>query len=94
MSYSYHLTPIFYKQLSNTPNIKNIIRQDIPGDKLSNPNSVIDFVIGGTQAIPVPVPWFFKGDNAHHFDLARPGSQADKKIQDAVTNIKNNGVKN
>jgi len=34
------------------------------------------------------------GNNAHHFDLARPGSQADKKIQDAVTNITNNGVKN
>ena len=79
-----------YKQLSNTPNIKNIIRQDISGDLLSNSRSSIDFTWGGIKAA-LPI---LDGDNSHHFDLARPGSKADKDIQNAVTNITNNGVKN
>ncbi|PWJ59912.1 RHS repeat-associated protein [Dyadobacter jejuensis] len=76
-----------YQQLSGSKNIKNIIRIDIPNDGLSNPNSEGSFNWGGLKAI-------WNGDNAAHFDLARPGVEADKKIQQAVDQIKKGGVKN
>jgi RHS repeat-associated protein len=72
-----------YKQLSGNKNIKNIIRIDIPNDKLSNPESLMEFIQGG---------WQNRNDNGPHFDLARPGT--DKAIQQAVDQIKKEGVKN
>jgi RHS repeat-associated protein len=72
-----------YQQLSGNKNIKNIIRIDIPTDKLSNPESLMEFIQGG---------WQNRNDSGPHFDLARPGT--DKAIQQAVDQIKKDGVKN
>ena len=74
-----------YRQLSGNKNIKNIIRIDIPNDLLSNPKSMMDFINGG---------WQNRNDNGPHFDLARPGADTDKKIQQSVDQIKKEGVKN
>ena len=35
-----------------------------------------------------------RGDDGPHFDLARPGQEANQAIQDAVNKIKEGGVKN
>ena len=75
-----------YKQLSANKNIKNIIRIDIEGDKLSNPKSFSEFVKGGFQNMDV--------ENGPHFDLARPGTKTDQRIQEAVNMIKRQGVEN
>ncbi len=74
-----------FKQLSGNENIKNIIRIDIEGDKLSNPSSLMEYIQGAFQN---------SGDDGPHFDLARPGQEADQAIQDAVNRIKEGGVKN
>ncbi len=74
-----------YKELSGNKNIRNIIRIDIPNDKLSNPKSLMEFIKGG---------WQNKNDSGPHFDLARPGQEADKKIQQSVEQIKKEGIKN
>jgi RHS repeat-associated protein len=76
-----------YKQLSGNKNIKNIIRIDIPNDMLSNPSSDGGFNLGGLQNSPL-----WDGNNGPHFDLARPGT--DNAIQQAVDQIKKEGVKN
>nr|WP_255498757.1 alpha/beta hydrolase [Dysgonomonas sp. ZJ709] len=68
--------------------IGKIIRHDIEGDLLSNPKSQIEFLKGGIQSAPI----IGDGDNAPHFDLARPGSEADKKIESVGQKLKNNGV--
>jgi len=75
------------KQLKDNKNIKNVIRYDIKGDLLSNPQDVYDFIKGGIQAQR-------EGDNAHHFDAARPGKEADQLIQTIITWLKQQGVKN
>jgi len=74
-----------FQQLSVNENIKNIIRIDIEGDALSNPESLMEYIYGGIQNIP---------DGGPHYDLARPGSDADKAIRDAVNQIIKEGVKN
>ncbi|MBK7909391.1 RHS repeat-associated core domain-containing protein [Candidatus Pollutiaquabacter sp.] len=74
-----------FKQLSGNKNIKNIIRIDIPNDKFSNPGTSMEYILGG---------WQNRNENGPHFDLARPGIESDKRIQQAVDQIKNNGVKN
>jgi len=71
--------------LSGNENIKNIIRIDIEGDKLSNPSSLMEYIQGAIQN---------SGDDGPHFDLARPGQEANQAIQDAVNKIKEGGVKN
>jgi len=76
-----------YKQLSGNKNIKNIIRYDLKGDALSNPQDVYDFIKGGGQGL-------FQGDNAPHFDAARPGNEADKLMGVIVEWLKQQGVKN
>ena len=75
-----------YSQLKNNKNIKNVIRYDIKGDLLSNPQDVYDFIKGGVQSA--------KGNNAHHFDAARPGGEANKLINVIVDWLKQQGVKN
>ena len=45
-------------------------------------------ILGGLESSPLG-----KGDNAKHFDLARPGKEADKKIDSAVKDIKSKGVR-
>ncbi|MFT7879527.1 MAG: alpha/beta hydrolase [Sulfurimonas sp.] len=74
-----------YKELSSNKNIKNIIRYDIKGDKLSNPKSFSEYISGARENT---------SDSGHHFDLARPGSKADQRIQEAVNTIKKQGVEN
>jgi RHS repeat-associated protein len=73
-----------YKQLSGNKNIGNIIRYDISGDKLSNPKDILDFINGAYQN---------KSDSGPHFDLARPGSDADKAIKVVTDWLKSQGVK-
>jgi RHS repeat-associated protein len=70
-----------YKELSK---VTNIIRQDIPGDKLSNPSNVMQYYNGAIQN---------SNDDGPHFDLARPGIDTDKKIQTTVDKIKTKGIK-
>ncbi len=68
-----------YQKLSK---VTNIIREDIPNDKLSNPSSNTKYFKGAIQN---------SGDGPH-FDLARPGAEADKKIENTVKDIKSKGV--
>jgi RHS repeat-associated protein len=74
------------KDLKGNKNIKNVIRYDIKGDLLSNPQNVFDFIMGGAQGLA-------KGNDSHHFDAARPGKDADKLIQTIVEWLKQQGVK-
>lgn len=76
-----------YKELKENKNIKNVIRYDIPGDYLSNPQDIYDWIKGAKQNRG-------KDDaNHHHFDLARPGSDADKAIQVVIEWLRQQGVK-
>jgi hypothetical protein len=63
--------------------IGNIIREDIKGDYLSNPSNEAEFVIGGVQNLR---------NSGAHFDLARPGAEADNKIKELGEKLKKNGV--
>ena len=82
-----------YKELMSNPNIKNIIREDIEGDKLSNPSSELEFAEGAKQN---------SDDSGPHFDLARPdnpetknideGKEADKNIEKFAKKLKSKGV--
>jgi RHS repeat-associated protein len=78
-----------WKQLNSNKNIKNIIRYDIKGDALSNPQDVYDFIKGGVNNSPLG-----DGDNGHHFDAARPGQQANQLIQTIIQWLQQQGVKN
>lgn len=73
-----------YKQLKEHKNIKNVIRYDIPGDYLSNPQDIYDWIQGARQN---------SSDDGRHFDLARPGSEADKNIQVVIEWLRQQGVK-
>jgi pimeloyl-ACP methyl ester carboxylesterase len=68
--------------------IGNIIRHDIEGDLLSNPKSEGQFIRGGIQN-----SFLGDGDNGAHFDLARPGKAADKRIEQVGRKLQENGVK-
>ncbi|MHC5310124.1 hypothetical protein ACYSNM_08640 [Myroides sp. LJL116] len=68
--------------------IGNIIRHDIEGDLLSNPKSEGQFIRGGMQN-----SFLGNGDNGSHFDLARPGKAADKKIEQVGRKLQENGGK-
>lgn len=70
--------------------IGEIQRVDIEGDKLSNPSNELEYYQGGIESLPSPLG---KGDAAPHFDLARPGAAADKKIGEAAEKLKSEGVK-
>ncbi|MDP2176234.1 MAG: RHS repeat-associated core domain-containing protein [Bacteroidota bacterium] len=73
-----------YKALTTNENICKVIRHDIKGDKLSNPQSEKEFIEGGKQN---------STDTGPHFDLARPGAEADKKIGELGDKLKTEGVK-
>ena len=73
-----------YKQLSENKNIGNIIRFDIPNDKLSNPSSILEYMEGAIQNI---------GDDGPHFSLARPGADVNKAIKAVTDWIKTQDVK-
>lgn len=80
------------KQLKGNKNIKNITRYDIKGDHLSNPKDIQEFLQGIQESSPKSVGG--KGDDAPHFDAARPGQAADKLIQTIVDWLRQQGVKN
>ena len=67
--------------------IGDVQRVDIEGDKLSNPSGELEYIQGGIDASPLG-----EGDNAPHFDLARPGTEADKKIGEAADQLISEGV--
>jgi RHS repeat-associated protein len=71
-----------FKEISNHSNIGNVIRVDIQGDFLSDPKG-LDFLKGVFQNL---------GIEGAHFDLARPGAKADKKIQETTDDLKKKGV--
>jgi hypothetical protein len=64
--------------------VTNVIREEIPNDKLSNPSGTLEYYNGAVQN---------SSDAGPHFDLARPGIEADKKIDNTVKDIKSKGVK-
>jgi hypothetical protein len=73
-----------FNELSNNKNIGNVIRLDIEGDLLSNPDGILEFLEGAFQN---------SSDDGPHFDLARPGSDVDRAIQVVTDWLKENGVK-
>jgi RHS repeat-associated protein len=74
-----------WKQLNSNKNIKKVVRYDIKGDLLSNPQDVWDFIKGGIQN---------SNDAGPHFDAARPGQQANQLIQTIIQWLQQQGVKN
>jgi pimeloyl-ACP methyl ester carboxylesterase len=73
-----------YHALVTNANISKVIRHDIPNDMLSNPQSESQFTMGG---------WQNSSDSGPHFDLARPGKEADEKIKKLSIKLKKEGVK-
>lgn len=71
-----------YKALSSNTNIGQVLRFDIEKDKLSNADA-IEFLQGAFQN---------SSDDGPHFDLARPGKQADTNIQGVIDWLRKNGV--
>jgi RHS repeat-associated protein len=76
------------KKYKTEGKIGEIQRVDIEGDQLSNPSSEWEYIKGGATSSPLG-----QGDDAEHFDLARPGKAADKKIGEAADKLKKEGVK-
>ncbi|XLS30004.1 RHS repeat-associated core domain-containing protein [Flavobacteriaceae bacterium M23B6Z8] len=72
-----------FKQLEDNENIGNVIRVDIEGDLLSNPQDVWEFIKGGKQN---------SSDDGPHFDLARPGEEANSLIQTVIQWLQQQGV--
>jgi thioesterase domain-containing protein len=66
--------------------IGGIQRLDIEGDGFSNPKDNTEYLNAVYEA-------GVKGDDHPHFDLARPGKEADKKIGEAADKLKKAGVK-
>lgn len=83
------------EELQKAGKIGQIIRHDIPGDKLSNPKNSAEYMEGAVQNAT---------DAGPHFDLARPdnpdtknvdeGADANKKIYDLGKDLKSKGVEN
>ena len=72
-----------FKALEANENIGNVIRHDIEGDYLSNTNNLGEFIIGGAQN---------SVNSGPHFDLARPGKEADAKIGSLAKDLRHQGV--
>jgi len=68
--------------------IGNIVRYDITNDNFSNPKNEFEFYKGTFQSAPM----IGNGDDAPHFDLARPGEDVDEKIENLGKSLQNNGV--
>ncbi len=78
------------EQLKGNKNIGKVIRYDIKDDLLSDPKSILEFIQGGIQNGPESVGG--EGDNGPHFDLARPGNDADQLIQTVIQWLRQQGV--
>uniref|UniRef100_A0A0N4ZHB3 Major capsid protein n=1 Tax=Parastrongyloides trichosuri TaxID=131310 RepID=A0A0N4ZHB3_PARTI len=74
------------QQYKKAGKLGNIIRKDIKGDDLSNPGGLRQYLNGIKQGA-------VEGDDAHHFDMARPGEEADKKIEQTGKELQQKGVK-
>lgn len=57
---------------------------NIPGDYLNNPQDIYDWMKGARQN---------SSDDGRRFDLARPGSDADKAIRVVIEWLRQQGVK-
>ena len=57
-----------FQEYEKAGKLGQIIRNDIPGDHFSNPNGIIEYTQGA---------WQNRKDSGPHFDLARPGAEAD-----------------
>ena len=73
-----------YNALTNNENICTVTRHDIENDSLSNPQSMEEYFEGGLDN---------SSNDGHHFDLARPGEEADKKILNLASKLKEIGLK-
>ena len=74
------------KEYQESGKIGGIQRIDIEGDNFSNPKSNSQYLKGIYDAA-------IESDDHAHFDLARPGAVADKKIGEAADKLKSEGVK-
>lgn len=74
------------KEYQEAGKIGGIQRIDIEGDNFSNPKSNSQYLRGIYDAA-------MEGDDHPHFDLARPGAAADKKIGEAADKLKGEGVR-
>lgn len=79
-----------YKQLTGNKNIGNVLRVDIEGDLLSNPQDVADYLRGAVQN--GPEIFGGQGDNGPHFDLARPGQETNRLQQVVSEWLRQQGV--
>ncbi|MEM6737354.1 MAG: RHS repeat-associated core domain-containing protein, partial [Bacteroidota bacterium] len=79
-----------FDQLSNNENIGNVLRVDIEGDLLSNPQDIWEYLGGARQN--GPELFGGQGDNGPHFDLARPGAEIDILQQVVADWLKQQGV--
>lgn len=71
------------RQLKGNKNIGNVLRVDIEGDLLSNPEDILEFIQGGFQN---------SSDDGAHFDLARPGEEANSLMQTVIQWLQQQGV--
>ena len=78
-------------ELKKQGKIGEIKNEAIEGDKLSNPRTNKIFHEGVKESKPKIIGG--QGDDAHHFDLARPGVEADRKIVGLAQKMKKEGVK-
>ena len=79
-----------FKQLSENTNIGNVLRVDIEGDLLSNPQDILEYLQGARQNGPEFLGGL--GDNGPHFDLARPGEETNRLQQIVAEWLKQQGV--
>ncbi|WP_257668292.1 RHS repeat-associated core domain-containing protein [Parapedobacter tibetensis] len=68
-----------YKSLTSNKNIRQVLRYDIPGDKLSNPKNILEFIQGSRQNSDPN-----NTGEGPHYDLARPGDDTYDRIRNVV----------
>jgi pimeloyl-ACP methyl ester carboxylesterase len=73
-----------FQELIANKNIRNVIRYDIPNDKLSNPSSILEYLSGAFQN---------SDDSGPHFDLARPDKETDDRMLKMAQTLKDQGVR-
>lgn len=89
-----------YVSINTNSHIKRVIRHDIPGDDLSNPN---EWFVSGTYPDLITGAFQNLGDDGPHFDLARPddpstpdvdeGAEADARIRRLARHLYRLGVR-
>jgi RHS repeat-associated protein len=74
-----------FEVLKSHENIKNVIRYDIAGDLLSDPQSIKDYLFGGAQNS--------NPNTGPHFNLARPDENTNRNLQVIMEWLRLQGVK-